>query len=190
MGATYYRLTSDLSYPNRWYLQAPVDGQGNALDPRTFMTGEGVDVVGPIRIGMRLPGEPLSFTLADFDMPVVSAELGAAIEHVAPGRVQRIPIEVLGVAGDFEILNVLQVVDALDHTRSKVTYWQPSDGRPDKVGLPRMIIDLAVDPTRVDEAEIFRLAHWRIALIVSDQVARALAGQSGVQLQPVSKSTN
>ena len=182
---TYYRLTDDLSYPNRWYLQSPVNGLGEALDPRSFMTGEPVKVVAPLRIAMRRVGEPLSFTLADFDLPVIRTEVAAEIAAVAPRHVQRIPISVNEIGGGFEILNVLRVVDALDHRRSKITYWQPEDGRPDKVGLPKMVIDLAVDPALVGTAAIFRLANWRIALIVSETVADVLAALPGVQLQPV-----
>lgn len=189
MSTRYYRLTDDLARPNRWYLQSPMDGQGNALDPRLFMAGKPRDVAGPLRIARRRAGDPMSFTLADFDMPVVSAALGAEIERLAPNEVQRIPLRVDGNDDDFEILNVVRLVDALDHHRSKVTYWGPDDGRPDRIGMPKMVIDLAVDPERVGSAAIFRLENWRIALIVSDAVADVLASHSGVQLHPVSETS-
>jgi hypothetical protein len=152
------------------------------------MTGEVVKVVPPLRIPMRRAGEPLSFTLADFELPVVRTELAAQIEAIAPQQVQRIPINVDDHGGGFEILNALRVVDALDHRRSTITYWEPKDGRPEKIGSPRMVIDLAVDPNRIGTAEIFRLADWRIALIASESIAGVLAGCTGVQLQPLKES--
>lgn len=189
MSPMHYRLTQNLSVTNRWYLQAPVTEAGITLDPRIFVAGEWVAIDEPLRIGVRQVGVPLDFTLADFEVPVVRKALGVALQAIVHDHIQRIPIKVDGEEGDFEILNVLKIADSLDHARSTITYWAEADRRPDKIGQPRMIIDLTVDPSRAAGSEIFRLLGWRIALIVSDRVAEVLKGWSGVQLEPVTLGT-
>ena len=49
--------------------------------------------------------------------------------------------------------------------------WTLDDHRPDKVGQYRMIVKLVIDSARTGDASIFRVSGWRVAVIVSSQLA-------------------
>lgn len=186
MENTFYRLSDDNRIPDRWFLGSPVDQAGVGLDPRVFTYGNTLDIQGPLYLPKRQDGQPLAFTLADFDMPVVREDLAATIAKIAPAELQRIPVAVEGESDNYEILNALRVVDCLDYDHSKVTLWNDGDGRPDKVGLPRMVTDLRVDSDRIGTTRLLRVAHWRIALVVSQNIAECIREYSGVRLEQVS----
>lgn len=155
---------------------------GRAIDPRLFTEGKPLDLVGPLFIPLRRSGPALDVTLADFDMPVFRRPFADALEEIAPNQIQRFRAVVEGHDDAFDIVNVLPVVSCLDEKRSGVTYWSEVDGRPEKVGQYRMVIDPKVDGRRIGSEEIFRIAGWKIMLVVSDRVKHLLTNASGVAL--------
>jgi hypothetical protein len=171
---SYYRLVDDESLPGRWYLRSPIEPTGAELDPRVFLEARAVDVLGPLRLPLRRPGTPLDFTLADFDMPVARRALAERLAILAPGALQLIPVTIAGQDGDFVILNLLQAVRCLDERATTIQWWQPEDGRPEKVGQYRMVLNEVIDPRKVGSAQLFRLGGWEIAVICTDAVKRAL----------------
>jgi hypothetical protein len=181
----FFRLLDDMSLRGRWFLKGPVNQQGERVDPRIFTTGNPVDITAPLVIPLRQPGIALDFTLADFGMPVVTRTLGLKLAAVAPSELQRLPATIEGVEGEYDVVNVLAALDCLDRARSQVRYWTESDGRPGKVGKPRMITSLGIDPSRALGRHIFRILDWEVALIVSESLASALDSVSGVRLEPV-----
>ena len=85
------------------------------------------------------------------------------------------------------ILNALRCGDFIDRSRTVGSKWEPSDGRPDKVGFYRMIARLFIDPTLAEGAHLFRLSGWKTPLIASEWLVSKLvpADLEGVALQPV-----
>jgi len=89
---------------------------------------------------------------------------------------------------DFEVLNVLRVIRCLDESRSEfvngprriiVRIWPASiDRSPDCTSM------FLAFPTN---AHLFRIEHWLIALVVSDEVRAAMekAGCFGARFQDV-----
>src|ERR1043165_534973 len=143
----FYRIENNLSIEGRWFLQGPVTRSGLEVDPRRFITAEPFSTKDPLRVPLRQKGTPLEFTFADFDMPVVSPEVGTIFSSLCGSDVQRIPASVDGRAENVEILNVLCKRPCLDESRSQsITRWTENDGRPDKVGQLRMVIGLRIDP--------------------------------------------
>jgi anthranilate phosphoribosyltransferase len=65
--------------------------------------------------------------------------------------------------------------------------WKAEDGRPEKVGEYRYVHGMRIDPTRVGDARIFRTWGWRIALVVSEDLKRAIeeAGLTGARFVEV-----
>lgn len=184
-----FRLLADPRSASRWHLGTPVDAGGLDVDPRLFTQGERVSEQGALRVPLRRPGEVVSFNFADFDMVVTLAAVNARLEELAGSDVQRIPVNVLHRSADqFEILNVCRVVSCIDESRSEFLQWGAADGRPEKVGTYRMITKLVVRPDAASAHDIFRIAEWPIALVVSERVRDLFEEMqvSGVKFQKVS----
>lgn len=195
-----YRL--EIGDQDQWYVDGLVDqaadgpgwtaisGEtGPELDPRIFVRGEAVDVTGAslsMRVGS--PGNPVDFAFGVFLLPVVARQVGALIERLAPGDVQRIPVEVKGHPGPYEILNVTATVDCIDTDRTVGERWTEADHRSDLAGQWRGVYDLRLDGEVVGRSRIFRVAGWTNALVVTEDIKGALvdAGVSGLRYRPVS----
>lgn len=103
-------------------------------------------------------------------MLVTSKRLNIALDALAPGEVQRIPVSLSDGNVGYEILNATNVVDCIDRENSEFMVWKEPDGRQDKTGQYRMFSKLQIDPERARGRHIFRLDGWRIALVVSQDV--------------------
>lgn len=171
--AGFYRILADPHACLRWYLAAPLDAWGREVDPRLFTQGERVSVQGPLEVPLRRQGEVVSFNFGDFDMVVTPVSLNARLESLAGNDVQRIPVKIPNrVADDFEILNVCRAVSCVDESHSDFVKWSEADGRPEKVGAYRMITKLCLRSDAAAGHDIFRVAEWPIALIVSERVKK------------------
>jgi hypothetical protein len=172
--SSYYRLLDDLHLPGRWYLRSPVESSGVEMDPRVFLEARVVEVHRPLRLPQRRPGRPMDFTLADFDMPVARRALAERIDAAAPGALQLVPVSIAGHDGDFVILNLLRAVRCLDERATTIQWWTSEDGRPEKVGEYRMVVNEVIDPVKAGSAQLFRLGGWQIAIVCSEAVKRTL----------------
>jgi hypothetical protein len=76
--------------------------------------------------------------------------------------------------GGYEILNAVCSEACLDESGSEVMKWKPEDGRPDKIGEYRMVTNLTIHPNHTNSRHIFRIRGWEIALIVSEDLKKAI----------------
>jgi hypothetical protein len=204
MAGRYYRVEDDVDVKGRWFLNGLRDGDGTRLDARDFRYGVPVDVGPPLKVSLwndhntvnardpltvslRRAGAPLDFTFADFDMPVVALKVARIMGALAVRDIQRIPVGVESRDERFEIINVISRLSCIDAAASEVMWWTEADRRPDKLGKPRMITQLKIDPTRVEGQHIFRPEGWEVALVVSDLVKGALeeVGVTGITFSEV-----
>ena len=181
-------LFEELDHPGIVASHGPV-AQGGSCDPAgsTGLTLAQTMVRHQrLHVPVGVEGTRVGFNFAAFDMLISPAVVNEKLEELVGPAIQRIPV-VVGEDQSFEILNVCERVACLDDSRSQVMRWTASDGRPDKVGQYRMVIGLKIDGSRVEGRQIFRVAGWGIALIVSDDVKRLLekCGLSGVVYQRV-----
>ncbi|MFP2910565.1 imm11 family protein [Pyxidicoccus sp. 3LFB2] len=176
MSKRYFRLSDDLSVPNRWDLGHPEDSQGQELaDPWQFTDGRPLRVEERLRIPVRGAGRRLDFSHASFSTPIIHARLAPLFAQQAPGDVQLIPVDVTGQPEQYCILVATRLIRCIDDQRStEVVYWTPEDERPEKVGEYRDVYEMRIDPTRVGDARVFRTWGWPIALIVSEDLKAAL----------------
>lgn len=132
-------------------------------------------------------GEVVDFNPTAFGSIVVSSEMAELLSRFASSEIQRIPAVVRGADGDWEVLNVVSVVDCIDHKRSKIQYF-PLD-HAEKPGKPRGIMNLVLDPDRAKGHHVFKPMDWLVATIVSADVKSALenAGISGVEYWPTTE---
>lgn len=187
----FYRVTDDVNARGRWHLYAPRHPSGRELDESLFRRG--VAYRSQRQAGARLlvplqrTGQRLDWTFAGIDLPVVTQAVKKLLSTSAPLEVQFVPCRVEGQGDDFCIVNPLDLVDCLDARRSEIMYWEEEDGRKDKVGKPRMITTLFVDPSKAEGRSIFRIQDWTPALIVSANLRSQLlrAAVRGIRFEAV-----
>jgi hypothetical protein len=170
----YFRVVDDLNVRGRWHVGSPESADGNAVDERVLLEGQQLVVTEPLSFAVRRRGHPLDFTFADSDVPLLSARAADVFRDLAGVDAQLVPCRVEGYTEPHYVLNVLALLPCLDRLRSKMTLWRREDGRADRVGSPRMITELHISADQVAKRHVFRVAEWRIALVVSDDVRRAL----------------
>lgn len=173
---------------SRWFLSSPVLPDGTEIDPRVFTSGVRQDVPGGLLIPLRRRGSIVAFNFCDFDMIVSLAQVNQRLQEETSAIIQRIPVTVEGAAVDFEILNVCQSIRCFDSTRSTFQRWLPGDGRPDRTGSLRMVVELRIDRAAAGNADLFRLAEWPVAIVASERAKSVLeaAGASGLAFKSVS----
>ncbi|MFP2912468.1 imm11 family protein [Pyxidicoccus sp. 3LFB2] len=185
----YFRLFEDLYIPGRWYLDTPLDGQGEESGSWLFMQGEPASVEGAFKVNLFKRGRQLDFSMADAgSVPVIHPKLVPVFTELASGDVQLFPVTVEGQPEPYSIVNVTRVVKCIDDAAcTEVQYWKPEDGRPEKTGRYRSVLDLRIDKTRVGGAKVFRTWGWNVALIVSEDFKDAMerTGATGMEFTEV-----
>lgn len=184
----YYELYDNMRIRNRWHLRMPVDTRGEWIDTWQFNEGRVLDLPGPIRFPVDPMGVVLEYTLS-MGIPVVHRRVVSVFERLGMEKeVQFIPAQVDGQTEPWFILNTLQVIRCIDDARcEEVSYWQPEDERPDKLGEYQNVRGLKVDPARIGSANVFRPWGWLVTLLVSERVKQALgeAHITGIDFTPV-----
>ncbi|MEJ7764251.1 MAG: suppressor of fused domain protein [Acidimicrobiales bacterium] len=185
-----------------WYLGAPIVDPSSAppgsvwettengarLDPKIFCRGERVELSARPVVPIERRGKPRDCHFGSFDMLVVSQRVGALVETLAPGDVQRIPVDVEGVAEPYEILNVVAVLDRIDPERTAGQRWP--DDHPHNAGRWRAVYELVLRAEDLGGPRIFRLSGWSVGVVVTEEIKRALqnARVSGIRFVPIKTS--
>jgi hypothetical protein len=167
-------VRDDVDVRDRWYLDSLHDTHGRPLEAWDFTRGQPVQVAEPLVVSVRRPGRPLDWTFADFDMPVVKPAARELLESLAASHVQFHEARVVGSWDRYAVANIITVRACIDDQRSEFLKWTPADGREDKIGDYRQVTRLKVDPMRMDNAAICRLAGWRISVVVCRELKEAI----------------
>jgi hypothetical protein len=176
----FFDFMDDRRSLTRWHLGAPVDEQGQEIDPWQFDEGRMLELGCVPRFPLDIPGDPLDFCWAAFTILVVNSRFVRLFERLNVRDVQFIPARVDGHPEPYFILNPLRVIRCIDDARSEeVRYWKPEDGQPEKVGEYRVVAGMRIDPAKVGDARIFRPWGWRVALIISEDLKQAME-QEGI----------
>ena len=184
----YYDLKDHVNKRGRWFLASPISiATGEEIDPRIFTEANIIAKTESMYLPLRRPGTPLDITFADFDMIVVTASVALVLETATHDEIQSFPISVEQQAEEYRILNIKNAVECIDKERSLIQWWGEADGRPEKVGMPEMIVELKIDPEKAANHKIFRVATWKIAPIVSHEIKTLLEKMkvTGVRFEPV-----
>lgn len=182
----YYELLEDVNIPGRWHLGEII----NRVDGSTVQLLSGARMDKPVSLEAEIthPGKPLDYDSTAFGNPIARKPLAQALAAMAGNDLQLLPVSIAGYK-DFEILNIVRVVRCLDEQKSEFIKWTEHDHRADKAGQYRMVTNLTVDPSQIPaDAQIFRIAGWRITIIVSEKT-KALMERSlclGAKFQLVS----
>jgi hypothetical protein len=172
----FFRVLSDMSRADFWFFGDPLTRDGAEIDARDFTNGTRYAGPVPYRVPLTEKGLPRAVTLAAFDMPVVSRQIGEILQSICPGEIERFPVMVDLDGEQLEILNAVQTVNCVDEKRSCTVKFGPDGPRPDRAGDYELVSDLRIDAERAGNNSIFRLAGWQVALIVSNTVKQAIEG--------------
>lgn len=122
-------------------------------------------------------GIPRDFNIANFNIPIVSQNLGELLSLNDIDCIERIPISIASSSDtQWEVLNILQRVDCIDYDASVIDFF-PSDPNdpsvktnPTRAGMPRGIRSLRIKPEKCSGKHIFRIKNWEVPIIVSKKV--------------------
>lgn len=191
MNAYYWIIADDKKGFPRWYLRAPVDEAGRAIDARRFVAGKEFSGDSPLFMALRIFGPRMDFNFADFDAVVTRRELNEELLSRFKINAQRIPVKIEKTGEGYEILNVLDCLHCIDEAASEFTRFGENDGRPDKVGKYLMFIRLRINGDMVMGHDLFRVDEWPLALIASQQFKEFLEERkvTGIAFKPVTGPT-
>lgn len=183
----FYQILMNPQETAAWYLGDLASEAEDGIDPRMFTKGEFYPSASSYTLEATRVGKELDFNFSSFNMIVATRLVVDILRSQCEEDVQLIPVEIMGKTDDFYILNVCRRIKCFDRSKSIFTEWHHGDGREDKIGSLRMVIDLKIDPAKVDGVHIFRVHEWPIALIVSEQIKNlfSLWGVKGVVYEQV-----
>ncbi len=115
-------------------------------------------------------------------MPIVTAKVGQLLQQLAPDGVQRVSVKIDGHEGDYETINVLSLVEAINEELSEISRWTEQDNNPPKTGTYFGIGKLVLNCAKLSGHHILRLKDWELPFIVSEEVKERLEllGATGV----------
>lgn len=168
----YYRLRTDIYYPNRWYL----GDINNVDDDWVFIEGKPVDEkkFKNLRVKISKKGASMDFTeTSAFIAPIVSEKFAECLSDYKD-EVQLIPVKVPATKEQYFIMVVKNKIDCVDESKSFFSKFEKDDSvRPDLAGEYREIGILKINTSVVDKA-IFRLDKFDLCIIVNGDVKRKL----------------
>lgn len=172
----YYELVGDMYAPGRWYLESPLDAEGNSTVPREFLREGPLSIDSEPVLPVYQPGHALDYTETEIGLIVASQRLIALFERLGlQDELQFIPAHVEGQSEPYFIVHTLRTIRCIDEARcEEIKFWEPRHGVPEKVGHYRDVGGLKIDTAAVQGADIFRPWGWKVALIVSERVKRAM----------------
>ena len=110
--------------------------------------------------------------------------LAELLDNAAPSALQRVATT-LGAGGTrWEVLNVLEDRDCINHGASTATYY-PEDHR-DRPGQLRGVLELVLSRDSIAGAQIFRPRGWSVALLVDEAIKNLLEAEAtGLSFVPI-----
>jgi hypothetical protein len=189
MPKCYFRLKEDMQVGN-WDLGDPLDEQGQEVDdPYIFAAGRPVRIKSRLTIPVDEPGKRLDFCTAGIGAaPVVHVKVATIFAELAPDDVQFIPVDIQGHPDQYLILVATKRIRCIDDNASEeVRYWKPEHGQPERIGDYKSVMGLRIDASKVGNTKVFRTEGWDIALIISEDIKKALerAKATGVKFSQV-----
>ncbi|HYO56392.1 imm11 family protein [Archangium sp.] len=169
-------MTDNVHVAGRWYLEDPLDDQGREIFPWQFLQGKILRWEKPLVLPLYRRGRALDFSQTGFNFVAVNGRFVSVCKRLGiQNEVQFIPARVEEHPEPYFVLNTLRIIRCIDEARcEEVSFYEPEDGEPERVGHYRNVSGLKVDPDKIGDANIFRPWGWKVALIVSERVKLAI----------------
>lgn len=187
MPQRYFALSDDVDFPRRWHLATPTNSQGREVDDWQFSDGKPLSAQGPLKVPIEQAGRPLDFCEAGIKIPVAHVRVATVFMEMAPNDVQLIPVDIENHPDQYLILVATRLIRCINEAASKVRFWTPEHGVPDKVGQYIAVDRLRIDKAKTGNAKVFRPEGWSGSLIVSDEIRAAMEriGATGAKFDEV-----
>ncbi|RYD69960.1 MAG: hypothetical protein EOP84_27500 [Verrucomicrobiaceae bacterium] len=190
MERRFFSLTIDVYIKGRWYLGDPTDTQGKEIDDIwQFRRGRPIELREKLCIPVYRSGAPLDVDFAGVGLtPIVGARAASVFREMASDDVQLFPVEVVGEARPYHLLNVQHEIRCVDDAACRsVQHFTDDDVMPEKAGQYRSVIGLRIDKSKVGSARVFRLWGYSIPIIVDGEIKDALeaSGTMGGKFEEV-----
>lgn len=163
----YYRLQDDTEYPERWYL-------GDVKSVDNWLLASEKPEAGSNRLDIEVfqPGVSLDFTLSEvYGVPIVSKKIKEALQSIIGVDFQPVSILSDNHNEEYFVMIIREIIDCVDERRSEFQKFELNDPvRPDKAGDYRGFMSLFIKPDLVRGKDIFRIAKFETAIVVSEAV--------------------
>lgn len=199
-----FRIIDSFEPSTRWYLRAPKkseeslipdsekieDSWRNEVEGWHFASGKPFKSEGNLVIPIRTGSVVLDFTLGSMDMPVVKSSIAARLKYVCGDSIQWISVAIPGAGFDFEIANVLKLLDALDEERSEITPWTKDSNWPERAGQIAGVGKIVIKSAMLKDATLFRLTRWDGPLLATEEIKTLLEAMkvTGIKFQEIDQS--
>jgi hypothetical protein len=176
----FYRIHSKLYPRGTWYLGEALTAQNEYILPIRLIEGQKFEPTSGLQVVISQDGIPVDFRAAWNGNIICSTRFAQVVESVQSSAIQRIPVAIVSndrqrviYESGFEILNVIDVVEALDFQASIIEYYNPPihDHIDNDI---KMIVKIVLKPEKAQGHHLFRLRESRSHLLVSDQLRAAL----------------
>ncbi len=179
---SYYELTDDINFPNRWYL-------GDVAFADNWELSQHLNPEREYEIEVYRDGSEMDYTCNEaFGVSVVSKKFKEALSGIAYITFAKANIIGKGPSSEFFIMAVPRELECVNEEESEFQKFEVNDPvRPDKAGEYRGFFKMAVNPAKCAGFNIFRVKGFSIAVVVSAEVKQKLesAGVSGAQFKRV-----
>ncbi len=179
---SYYELTDDINFPNRWYL-------GDIAFSDNWELAKHLDPKREYEIEVYQDGSEMDYTCNEaYGVSVVSKKFKDALVGVA--GITFAKANIIGKSSDseFYIMAVPKELECINEEESEFQKFEVNDPvRPDKAGEYRGFFKMVVNPEKCAGINIFRVKGFSISIIVSAEVKKRLesAGVFGAQFKSV-----
>ena len=185
----YFRLTLEVRIKGAWYLSTILDQEHEEILGSHFNQGKRFDKMTELTVIPNVVGKPVDFRETSFGVPIVSSTFANVVESLDPEAIQRIPVTVAPSTFGYEILNILTMLECIDHEHTLIEYYTEKDHVPEVVGRIKSIQHLTIRPDIVEGHHIFRLTERWTIIVVSEVLKKALedSGFTGTKFIPIEK---
>jgi hypothetical protein len=138
----------------------------------------------PFQLVLFQQGIPMDFSTTLMGIPVVTTRGAALLRKIASNDVQLIPARLRGHADALWVVNITKMLNCVDVDRSRIIYVEAPGGGALSTPL------YTIDPVKVGESQIFRLANDYPRMIISETLKCAIidGGLIGPGLASVEES--
>jgi hypothetical protein len=182
--ARYYHF--EYGDPKGWHLAIKdFFADGTPVDIWAYRGGRLLENPETVPFAIQVDGSRVDYYRGAFCTVVVSKRLADLWQSICPSDIQRIPANVDGDTGEWEVVVVVPVIDCIDHQRSVIQYYPPN--HPEKANQPRSVFQLVLDASRIGDHDLFHPKGWEVATVVSERVKNAMQamGATGTEYWPV-----